>query len=343
MNILILGANGQLGLSLRDALKTQKGAQLVGNMVNNYFFTDLNLPLGERSYVLDITNTDQVEAFICNNKISIVVNCAAYTNVDAAQDNFEMADLLNNKAPSAIAKLCANYNCLFIHISTDYIFNGLSSVPYLETDTPNPQSVYGSTKLAGEEGIKASLCQYIIFRTAWLYSKYGKNFVKTISSLIKTRFLNGLEEPVDNLEFSPIGLEPLNVVNDQKGTPTSAEDLAYAIIYAINKYILNNLPDNLKVKEVYNYTNEGTCTWFIFARAIEFCLRSSKNDSTFDVFCKKNESLSDKFLVKPCSSDKFISKVTRPSYSVLDKGKVKKDLGLEISHWYDSLKTVIYE
>ena len=189
---------------------------------------------------LDITNFKAICAFIETHDIDTIINCAAYTAVDQAEDDEEKAMKLNRDAVANLANAAVKLDCLLVHISTDYVFDGTSDHPYTEKDTTNPQSVYGRTKLEGEQAIKKSGCLYIIIRTAWLYSGYGNNFVKTMIRLGKER-------------------DGLGVVFDQIGTPTYANDLARAIYTIINKGI---------VRGIYHFSNEGVCSWYDFTVAI---------------------------------------------------------------------------
>lgn len=226
-NILVTGGNGQLGSEIRGLIESYPQY--------HFFFTDVA--------TLDICNKETIALFIKENKITVIINCAAYTAVDKAESDSKLADTINHLAVKHLAELAKIYNCKFIHISTDYVFDGNNYKPYNETDEPNPQSVYGSTKLAGELALqKINPENTIIIRTSWVYSSYGNNFVKTMLKLGKER------------DF-------LNVIHDQIGTPTYAADLA--------KVILEILP-NIKNKEVelFHFTNEGVCSWFDFAKAI---------------------------------------------------------------------------
>lgn len=226
-NILVTGGNGQLGSEIRVLIESYPQY--------HFFFTDVA--------TLDICNKETIALFIKENKITVIINCAAYTAVDKAESDSKLADTINHLAVQHLAELAKIYNCKFIHISTDYVFDGNNYKPYNETDKPNPQSVYGSTKLAGELALqKINPENTIIIRTSWVYSSYGNNFVKTMLKLGKER------------DF-------LNVIHDQIGTPTYAADLA--------KVILEILP-NIKNKEVelFHFTNEGVCSWFDFAKAI---------------------------------------------------------------------------
>ena len=246
---------------------------------------------------LDITDKSAVVGYIKNNAIDIVINCAAYTQVDKAEDDEETAHLINATAVGILAEACANNNATLIHISTDYVFNGCSFVPYTEEALTAPLGVYGRSKRKGEELIEVSGCDYLIFRTAWLYSSFGNNFVKTISRLSGER-------------------EELKVVFDQVGSPTYAADLAETIILLINENKIYNS------KNIYHYSNEGVCSWYDFAIAI-------------------NDFFGNSCYIRPCHSDEFPSKVTRPHFSVLDKTKIKQDMGIGIPYWRDSLKKCI--
>ncbi|WP_172917235.1 dTDP-4-dehydrorhamnose reductase [Capnocytophaga canis] len=275
-NILVTGANGQLGSEIQN----------IQGKTKNYFFTDAS--------DLDITDRQAISDFVKKNNIQIVVNCAAYTNVDKAEDDIQTANLINNIAVGYLAEVCKENNASLIHISTDYVFGGTKNTPYSETDPTEPLGIYGRTKLEGEKAIQNADIDYLIIRTSWLYSlSFGHNFVKTIQRLSSER-------------------NELKVVFDQVGTPTNARDLAAFIVHIIEK-------DLYKRREVYHFSNEGVCSWFDFATEI---VRMSGNEC----------------LVKPCLSSEFPSKVKRPSYSVLDKSKLKNDFNYTISHWKDALE-----
>lgn len=232
MNILITGANGQLGTSLRQA---------AGSSHNNYIFTDIA--------ELDITDAQAVSRMVHDENIDIIVNCAAYTNVDKAEDDRETAELLNATAVRNLADACRESDATLIHVSTDYVFDGSSNIPYTEDMPLAPLGVYGITKRHGEQAVQQSGCSYLIIRTSWLYSEYGRNFVKTMMMLTEER-------------------ENLNVVFDQVGTPTYAGDLARAICAIIESrsYIGN--------QGIYHYSNEGVCSWYDFAREISELART---------------------------------------------------------------------
>lgn len=224
MNILVTGANGQLGNEMR-ALSAE-------NPQYTYFFTDVQ--------ELDICNEGAVQAYVDDNEIDIIVNCAAYTAVDNAEDNPELCDRLNNIAPGYLARAAQGRGAAMIQVSTDYVFDGTAHTPYTEEEPTCPDSVYGSTKLAGEQNVLDCCERAMVIRTAWLYSIYGNNFVKTMIRLGKER-------------------ESLGVIFDQIGTPTYANDLARAIYAAINKGV---------VRGVYHFSNEGVCSWYDFTVAI---------------------------------------------------------------------------
>ncbi len=281
-NILVIGFNGQLGSELRLVANAKDN-------INQYFYTDVA--------ELDITDKVAVSTYLESEKIDIVVNCAAYTNVEKAEDDSDMADRINHLAVQNLTEACVNYNAFLIHVSTDYVFDGTNNIPYVETDITKPLGVYGKTKLKGEEVIINSECEYVIIRTSWLYSVFGKNFVKTIQRLTAEK-------------------ETLQVVFDQIGTPTYAHDLAYVIVTIIQK-------DNFEGKnQIYHFSNEGVCSWYDFAVAI---------NEAFEHDCK----------ILTCHSNNFPSKVKRPNYSVLDKTKIKQELGIEIPYWRDSLKKCV--
>lgn len=279
MNILVTGANGQLGNEMRIVAK---------NSVDNYIFTDVA--------ELDITNAEAVEKMVMDNDVKIIINCAAYTNVDKAEDDSEFAEILNAKAAENLAVAMKKNDGLLVHVSTDYVFGGTkNNTPCKEDEPANPTGVYGVTKLHGEQAIIASGCRHIIIRTAWLYSEFGKNFLKTMLNLTATK-------------------PQLKVVFDQVGTPTYAYDLALAIFDIVEnrKYEGND--------GVYHYSNEGVCSWFDFTKMIAEYAGNTQCD------------------IQPCHSDEFPSKVVRPSYSVLDKTKIKATFGTVVPYWTDSLK-----
>jgi dTDP-4-dehydrorhamnose reductase len=223
-NILITGANGQLGNEMR--LLSSENNQY------NYFFTDVQ--------ELDICDEQAIQTFVTENQIDVIVNCAAYTAVDKAEDNADLCRKLNAVAPGYLAKAAESRGAAMIQVSTDYVFNGTNHIPYTEEEPTCPASVYGNTKLEGEQNVMTNCSKAIVIRTAWLYSTFGNNFVKTMIRLGKER-------------------ESLGVVFDQIGTPTYARDLAKAIYAAINKGI---------VPGIYHFSDEGVCSWYDFTLAI---------------------------------------------------------------------------
>lgn len=279
MNILVTGANGQLGNEMRVVAR---------NSADNYIFTDVA--------ELDITDAAAVEKMVTDNDVKVIVNCAAYTNVDKAEDDREFAELLNARAVENLAQAIRRNDGLLVHVSTDYVFGGTkNNTPCREDEPANPTGVYGVTKLHGEQAIIASGCHHIIIRTAWLYSEFGKNFLKTMLDLTTTK-------------------PQLKVVFDQVGSPTYAYDLALAIFDIVEnrKYVDND--------GIYHYSNEGVCSWFDFTKMIAEYAGHTGCD------------------IQPCHSDEFPSKVIRPSYSVLDKTKIKKTFGVAVPYWTDSLR-----
>ena len=229
MNILVTGANGQLGNEMQLVSKQSD---------DHYLFTDV----AEGYTKLDITNLEEIRRMVKENHIEVIVNCAAYTNVDKAETDYDTADLLNNTAAGNLAEAMKEVNGTLVHVSTDYVFQGDRNVPCKEDWETNPLGVYGKTKLAGERSIEATGCHAIIIRTAWLYSPFGKNFVKTMQNLTATK-------------------ETLKVVFDQVGTPTYAGDLAAAIFHIIETR-------QLQKTGVYHFSNEGVCSWYDFAKLI---------------------------------------------------------------------------
>ena len=288
MNILVTGANGQLGSEMR--IVSANSAH------DTYIFTDINEVEGVETINLDITDIDAIRSIVNANNVKCIVNCTAYTNVDGAEDCIELCRKLNADAPRNLAIVMKEVDGLLVHISTDYVFGADPyNTPCKETQKGTPSGVYGLTKLEGEKAIIESGCQHIIIRTAWLYSEFGKNFVKTMLMLTETK-------------------PQLKVVFDQCGTPTYALDLARLIF---------DILENSKFEGntgIYHYSNEGVCSWYDFTMMIA---RMAKHDK-----CE----------ILPCHSDEFPSKVTRPSYSVLDKTKIKETFGLRIPYWVDSLE-----
>lgn len=296
MNILVTGANGQLGNEMRLVAKESQ---------DNYIFTDVNQVEGVDAAYLDITDLQAIQQMVADNKVDVIVNCAAYTNVDAAESNEALAEKLNADAPENLAKAIKEANGLLVQISTDYVFGKEPyNIPCKENQTGTPTGVYGLTKLHGEQKINTVGCKHIIIRTAWLYSEFGKNFCKTMMNLTATK-------------------PQLKVVFDQTGTPTYALDLAKAIVHILADYGKESKDDSYSKTGIYHYSNEGVCSWYDFTKMI-----TEYNGTTA---CD----------VQPCHSDEFPSPVTRPAYSVLDKTKIKETFGLCIPYWTDSLKKCI--
>jgi dTDP-4-dehydrorhamnose reductase len=289
MNILVTGANGQLGNEMRIVTK---GSQ------DRYIFTDVVEAEGQETTILDITDLDAIRKMVADNDVRVIVNCAAWTNVDGAEvpEKYDIVELLNAKAPENLAIAMKEVGGLLVHISTDYVFGGDPyNTPCKEDQTGTPTGVYGLTKLHGEQKIQATDCDYVILRTAWLYSEFGKNFVKTMLHLTATK-------------------PQLKVVFDQVGTPTYAYDLAKAIYDIIeNRKFEGNTG-------IYHYSNEGVCSWYDFTKMIAEIAGNSSCD------------------IQPCHSDEFPSPVKRPAYSVLDKTKVKETFGIKVPYWTDSLR-----
>ncbi len=285
MNILVTGANGQLGRCLQEVARSSQ---------DRYIFTDVC----EGYTHLDITDKEELLSVVKREAVECIVNCAAWTDVDRAETAGEIVGKLNSDAPQELARAMKEVGGLLIHISTDYVFGKeRCNTPYTEQHQGAPTSVYGQTKLQGEKRIAAVGGEYIILRTAWLYSEYGRNFVKTMLALTA-------EKP------------QVKVVCDQCGTPTYAHDLAQAIVELITRrlYVGHN--------GIYNYSNEGVCSWFDFAKAIAaFAGREGE--------------------VVPCLSSEFPTVVERPAYSVLDKTKFKETFALSIPYWTDSLRRCI--
>lgn len=293
MNILVTGANGQLGNEMRIVTKGSS---------DKYIFTDVNQVEGLETTYLDITDIDAIRTIVADNDIKAIVNCAAWTNVDACENDEKLAALaekLNADAPKNLAIAMKEVNGVLFHISTDYVFG---QEPYNTPCNPSqkgtPTGVYGATKKHGEENILASGCDYIILRTAWLYSEFGKNFCKTMLNLTATK-------------------PNLSVVFDQCGTPTYAYDLAAAIFEIITerKYEGNT--------GIYHYSNEGVTSWYDFTQMIARISGHLECD------------------IQPCYSSEYPSPVKRPSYSVLDKKTFKDTFGIKVPYWVDSLETCI--
>lgn len=297
MTILVTGANGQLGNEMRV---------VSGYSCHRFIFTDVNEVEGHETTYLDITDLESVRSAVKENEVDAIVNCAAYTNVDAAETNSVVAEKLNADAPENLAVAMKESGGLLIQISTDYVFGSEPyNVPCREDQKGTPTGVYGLSKLHGEQKIISVGCSHVIIRTAWLYSEFGRNFCKTMMNLTSSK-------------------PNLKVVFDQVGTPTYALDLAEAVLAVLDDYSsAPHLGSVYSKSGIYHYSNEGVCSWYDFTKMI-----AEYNGS---VSCD----------VQPCHSDEFPSPVTRPSYSVLDKTKIKETFGLKIPYWTESLKKCI--
>ena len=283
MKILVTGKNGQLGKSIQNII--------TGNEKNSEFVF-----VGREA--LDLSSQDSIINYFNNNSFDIIINCAAYTAVDKAEKEVELANYINHLAISKIAEISNKQEIKLIHISTDYIFDGISDKAYLESDDPSPLNIYGKSKLAGEVAVCAVMQKNaIIIRTSWLYSEYSNNFVNTIIRKAQK-------------------FDELSVVSDQYSSPTNAGDLAKVIIQIINHKKFRN---HDQLTQIYHYSSYGVCSWFEFAREI---LELANID------CQVN----------PIETKDYLTAARRPKYSLLNTDKIVKDFGLEIPFWKDSLK-----
>ena len=293
MNILVTGANGQLGNEMR-IISRHTG--------DNYTFTDVVEAEGVETTILDITDADAVKRIVAEKGIRCIVNCAAYTNVDKAESDEALCRRLNADAPKILAEAVKEVGGLLVQISTDYVFGGDPyNTPCREEQKGTPTGVYGKTKLDGEKYIQKVGCDYVIIRTAWLYSEFGRNFVKTMLDLTATK-------------------PALKVVFDQAGTPTYAYDLANVIKAVLADYADENPSSGYTKNGIYHFSNEGVCSWYDFTKKIAELSGHTACD------------------IQPCHSDEFPSPVKRPAYSVLDKTKIKNTFGVGVPYWTDSLK-----
>ena len=320
MKILVTGANGQLGSEMRILAK---------DSADEFIFTDVNQVEGQETVFLDITDRQAIMHMVQEQGIDAIVNCAAWTNVDACETDPALAALaqrLNADAPENLALAMKAVGGLLVHISTDYVFGTEPyNTPCREDQQGTPTGVYGRTKKEGEERILATGCQHVIIRTAWLYSEFGKNFCRTMLQLTAER-------------------PTLNVVYDQCGTPTYALDLARAICTILQDY---GQTENGKLKTencsatpspltappypktgIYHYSNLGVCSWYDFTQMIQH---------TANTLCQEQRQCN----IRPCLSSQYPSPVKRPSYSVLDKTKIQETFGLDIPYWTDSLRQCI--
>lgn len=307
-SILVTGKNGQLGLSLQKLVRDSSTALGISAEMNFVF-------VGRHE--LDLACSDIISAFFSNQRFDAIINCAAYTGVDKAEKESELADQINHLAVAQLAKIAKQQSIPLVHISTDHVFNGKGFKPYVESDATDPQNVYGLTKLNGEQMILASDCKGAIIRTSWVYSEFGNNFVKTMLRLGKES-------------------DSLNVIFDQVGSPTYAMDLAQAVLAILNaEFSMLNDQQTSEIQHsklnIYHYSNEGICSWYDFAQVI-FELS--------DISCQ----------VKPIETKDYPTSAKRPHYSVMNKSKIKHDLpypkatlGLVIPYWRDSLKICLKE
>lgn len=282
--ILVTGAGGQLGSEL-----TQIAAD---HLHYHFLFTTKD--------ELAITDAAAVKLFFEKHAINFCINCAAYTAVDKAESEQEKAFAVNATAVGNLAAICREYGTQLIHISTDYVFDGSSAKPYKETDKTNPISVYGASKLKGEELALQNDPSAIIIRSSWVYSSYGHNFVKTMLRLMKKR-------------------ESINVVNDQFGCPTYAVDLAQAIMVIVDKSLMSNEQSAIGNKQLFNYCNSGTTSWFEFATAIK-------------------EITGSKCIVNPIPTSEYPTAAKRPAYAVLDTTAIRETFHIRIPDWRESLE-----
>ncbi len=310
LNILITGAGGQLGSEFRYLAENPASMRVLGNSFMHFPNDDAHVETCARqenfNFIfttrkeLDIQNTQQTTGFCQQNKIHVIVNCAAYTAVDKAEQEPELTDGINHLAVKNLAQIAKDQNITLIHISTDYVFDGTSHKPYKETDSTNPQNVYGKTKLDGERALQSiNPANSIIIRTSWVYSEFGNNFVKTMQRLGRER-------------------DELNVVCDQIGTPTHARDLAKAILQIIPQLSEGDNKKENESVEIYHYSNAGVCSWFDFSMAI-FEINNIK--------CKVN----------PIPSEAYPTPAKRPYYSVMDKSKITEKFKLDSIYWRESL------
>ena len=283
MFILVTGSSGQLGESLKSLVNKQKKS-------NSFVFVNRDQ--------LDLSSFGSIQRYFETNKFDLIINCAAYTGVDKAEIHEKEADLINHLAVKKIAEIAHSFNIKLIHISTDFVFNGLNHQPYYESDVTGPLNIYGNTKLAGEKAV-LSIMKFnaIIIRTSWVYSEYGNNFVDTILKLI--------QKDID-----------LNIVSDQIGTPTYANDLALAILNIIKSESFNEYD---RTSQIYHYSNEGGANWYEFAKEI---IKISGS----------------KCILNPINTQDYPTSAKRPKYVLMSKSKISKEFDLNFFFWKDSLR-----
>ena len=283
MVVLVTGASGQLGQAIQFIAKNHSEIKFV-------FCSSSDL---------DISNKENCQTVFQNTKPDFCFNAAAYTAVDKAESERNKAELINVLGSKNIAEACNNFDVKLIHISTDFVFDGSNDKPYTETQITNPKGVYGQTKLDGEKAIQQVFSKYYIIRTSWVYSQFGNNFMKTMLRLASERTV-------------------LSVVNDQIGTPTNAVDLAEALVQII---LSNSQQKTTSSYGIYNFSNEGECSWYDFAKKI------------FEI---NNVSID----LSAIPTEQFPTPAQRPKYSVLDKSKIKTTFGITIKTWEESLKSI---
>ena len=288
MRILVTGKNGQLGKSIHKVVNSE--VKTNNNLSSHYFVF-----VGREE--LDLSNENNVARYFENNIFDIIINCAAYTAVDKAEEEPDLTNQINHLAVKQLAQIAKNQQAELIHISTDYVFDGESNKPYMETDVTNPINVYGKTKLAGEKALQEIMpTDAIIIRTSWVYSEYGNNFVKTMLRLGKER-------------------DEVNIVSDQIGSPTYAADLANAILRIID---IKDYQDKGQSTEIYHYSNEGEISWYDFAKEI---FKMAKID------CKVN----------PITTDQYPTPAKRPRNTFMNKDKIIETFGVNIPDWKEPL------
>ena len=285
-NILVIGKDGQLGQSIKACVQTQSTDQ-------TFMFVGRD--------ELDLSSNDAINAFFAGKRFDVIINCAAYTAVDKAEDDTELCQQINSKAVAELANIAKKQNAYFVHVSTDYVFNGKGYRPYTETDEVAPQNVYGQTKLQGELALNAVNPSGCIIRTSWVYSEFGNNFVKTMHRLGQER-------------------DQLRIVFDQIGSPTYAPDLAQAILTIITKVEQGEVEKG-KLNGIFHYSNEGVASWYDFALAVF---------EMGGIECQ----------VAPIETKDYPTPATRPPFSLLNKGKIKETFAVKIPHWRKSLKTI---
>ncbi|MBC7947713.1 MAG: dTDP-4-dehydrorhamnose reductase [Chitinophagaceae bacterium] len=284
--VLVTGANGQLGRELQDLAPQHPQYQFI-------FLSRDQLRIDQEA---------EVRSAVSLHHPGFCINCAAYTAVDKAESEKEEAFLINAKAVGNLAAICREYGARFIHISTDYVFDGIATEPYKESDQTDPVNIYGASKLEGERVAMKNNPESLIIRTSWVYSSYGKNFVKTMLRLMREK-------------------DELNVVNDQYGSPTYAADLADVILQIVNKAYISTLPGTIPAG-IFHYSNDAAITWFEFAIAIRDLIRS-------------------KCTINPISTADFPTPAKRPGYAVLDKASIQDAFGIELKDWKQSLASCL--